>query len=44
MGRLLGTVLSGVIYQQFGLLACLGIASVLMVLASFFVRKITYTH
>jgi len=39
MGRLLGTVLSGVVYQQFGLLACLCIALVLMVLASYFVRK-----
>jgi len=39
MGRLLGTVLSGIIYQQFGLLPCMCIALVLIVLASCFVRK-----
>ncbi len=40
MGRLLGTVLSGLVYQQFGLLACMCCALVLMILASYFVRKI----
>ncbi len=44
MGRLLGTVLSGLIYQQFGLLSCLCIALILMILASCFVRKTKYTH
>jgi len=39
MGRLLGTVLSGVIYQQFGLLPCMYIALVLIIVASCFVRK-----
>jgi MFS family permease len=41
IGRLLGTVLSGIIYQQFGLLPCMCIALVLIVLASCFVRKTT---
>jgi len=40
MGRLLGTVLSGVIYQQFGLVACMLFAFVLISLASCFVKKI----
>lgn len=40
MGRLLGTVLSGVIYQQFGLVACMLFAFVLISLASSFVKKI----
>jgi MFS family permease len=44
MGRLLGTVLSGFIYQQLGLLFCMCIALVLMVLASCFVRKTAYTQ
>ena len=40
MGRLLGTVLSGVIFQQFGLTACMFIAFIFMILASYFVRKV----
>jgi MFS family permease len=40
MGRLLGTVLSGIVYQQFGLLACLFISFLLILLASYYVRKI----
>jgi MFS family permease len=40
MGRLLGTVLSGLIYQQVGLLACMSFALVFTLLASYFVRKI----
>ncbi|ALO35759.1 MFS transporter permease [Colwellia sp. MT41] len=40
MGRLLGTVLSGVIYQQFGLSACMFFAFVFILLASCFVRKV----
>lgn len=40
MGRLLGTVLSGIIYQQFGLLVCMFFALILTSLASYFVRKI----
>ena len=40
MGRLLGTVLSGVIFQQFGLTACMFIAFIFMLLASYFVRKV----
>lgn len=38
-GRLLGTVLSGVVYQQLGLLACLFFSFLLILLASYFVRK-----
>lgn len=41
LGRLLGTVLSGFIYQQLGLLACILSSFFLMSLASYFVRKIT---
>ncbi|WP_057182001.1 MULTISPECIES: organoarsenical effux MFS transporter ArsJ [Colwellia] len=40
MGRLLGTVLSGVIYQQFGLSACMFFAFIFILLASCFVRKV----
>ncbi len=40
MGRLLGTVLSGMVYQQLGLLACLFFAFLLILFASYFVRKI----
>ncbi|TWX68794.1 organoarsenical effux MFS transporter ArsJ [Colwellia demingiae] len=40
MGRLVGTMLSGVIYQQFGLLACMSFALLLTSLASYFIRKI----
>ncbi|MFQ3210295.1 MAG: MFS family permease [Colwellia sp.] len=39
MGRLLGTVLSGLIYQQVGLLACIFFAFIFTLLASYFVRK-----
>ncbi len=44
MGRLLGTVLSGVIYQQLGLLACMSFAFLLILLASYFVRKLANTN
>jgi predicted MFS family arabinose efflux permease len=40
MGRLIGTILSGLIYQQLGLLACMSFAFVFILLASYFVRKI----
>ena len=40
LGRLLGTILSGAIYQQFGLLACVFSSFILLSLASYFVRKI----
>ncbi|MCP4986839.1 MAG: organoarsenical effux MFS transporter ArsJ [Colwellia sp.] len=40
MGRLLGTVLSGLVYQQFGLLACLLFSFILIMLARYFVRKV----
>jgi predicted MFS family arabinose efflux permease len=40
MGRLLGTILSGIIYQQVGLLACMSFALLFTLLASYFVRKI----
>jgi len=41
MGRLLGTMLSGLVYQQLGLLACLLFSFLLILFASYFVRKIT---
>ena len=40
MGRLLGTILSGLIYQQLGLLACMSFAFTLILLASYFIRKV----
>ncbi|WP_040357439.1 organoarsenical effux MFS transporter ArsJ [Colwellia piezophila] len=40
MGRLLGTILSGVIYQQLGLLACMSFAFILILLASYFIGKV----
>ncbi|KGJ89037.1 organoarsenical effux MFS transporter ArsJ [Colwellia psychrerythraea] len=40
MGRLIGTVLSGLIYQHIGLLACMSFAFIFIILASYFVRKI----
>jgi predicted MFS family arabinose efflux permease len=40
MGRLLGTVLSGIVYQQLGLLSCILFSFILISLASYFVRKI----
>lgn len=40
MGRLLGTILSGLIYQQYGLLACMLFASIFIILASYFIRKL----
>jgi len=40
MGRLLGTLLSGIIFQQLGLLACLFFSFLLILLASYFVRKV----
>jgi predicted MFS family arabinose efflux permease len=40
MGRLLGTVLSGVIYQKLGLAACLFFSFLLILFACYFVRKI----
>lgn len=40
LGRLIGTVLSGVIYQQFGLLMCLCTALIFTLLANYFVKKV----
>ena len=40
LGRLIGTLLSGVIYQQLGLLMCLCTAVIFTLLASYFVKKI----
>lgn len=39
-GRLLGTVLSGLIFQFYGLVACLLISAVLAALSAYFVRKV----
>jgi MFS family permease len=42
LGRLFGTVLSGWIYQSYGLIACLMISAVLAMLAALFVRKVDH--
>ena len=39
-GRLFGTVLSGLIFQMYGFIACLIISSFLLLLSAFFVRNI----
>ena len=40
MGRLFGTILSGLIYQQLDLLACMAFSFIFILLASYFIRKI----
>ncbi|GLX79582.1 MFS transporter [Thalassotalea insulae] len=40
MGRLLGTVLSGYIYQAYGLATCLMISSLLALMSGYFIRRI----
>ncbi|MEW6990766.1 organoarsenical effux MFS transporter ArsJ [Colwelliaceae bacterium 6441] len=40
LGRLLGTVLSGWIFQQYGLILCLVISMLLAACSAFFIRKI----
>jgi len=40
LGRLLGTVLSGYLFQAYGLLLCLAAASFLALLAALFIRKV----
>jgi len=40
MGRLIGTVLSGVVFQSFGLVACLAAATLFLILASFISNKL----
>ena len=42
MGRLLGTVLSGWVFQQYGLVACLYISATLAALAAIFIRKVEF--
>ena len=42
MGRLLGTVLSGWVFQQYGLIACLYISALLAALAAVFIRKVEF--
>jgi predicted MFS family arabinose efflux permease len=46
LGRLLGTILSGVVYQSFisseqGLLACLSISALLALGAAFFIKRVS---
>jgi len=41
MGRLIGTVLSGVIFQFYGLIPCLVISAILALLSGIFIKKIT---
>ena len=40
LGRLIGTVMSGYLYQQFGLLVCLVMALIFTLLARYFVQKV----
>jgi len=40
MGRLIGTVLSGLVFQQFGLVACLAISAVFISLAALLSTKL----
>ncbi|WP_281556313.1 organoarsenical effux MFS transporter ArsJ [Thalassomonas sp. RHCl1] len=40
LGRLLGTVLSGYLFQAYGLVVCLVAASILALLAALFIRKV----
>jgi hypothetical protein len=40
-GRLLGTVLSGAVYQVYGLEACLIISILLAGISGFFIKKVT---
>ena len=42
-GRLFGTVLSGLIFQLYGLLICLVVSSILLILSSMFVKKLDPT-
>jgi predicted MFS family arabinose efflux permease len=41
-GRLVGTILSGLVYQGFGLAACLVISSLLIAIASILSRRLAY--
>jgi predicted MFS family arabinose efflux permease len=43
MGRLIGTVLSGLVYQIYGLEACLWISSGFIALATLISFKLPYT-
>lgn len=40
MGRLLGTVLSGVVFQLYGLTSCLLISAFLALLSEIFIKKV----
>ena len=40
LGRLLGTILSGWIFQLYGIVVCLLISAILAVLAAFYIRKV----
>ncbi len=40
MGRLIGTVLSGLIYQEFGLISCLVVSSVFVFIAALLVKPV----
>jgi len=42
MGRLLGTILSGWIFQQYGLVMCLYISAFLAAFAAIFIRKVEF--
>ena len=44
MGRLIGTILSGVMYQQFGLISCLIVSSVFILLAGLISLQLPKTH
>ncbi|WP_440874792.1 organoarsenical effux MFS transporter ArsJ [Thalassotalea sp. PLHSN55] len=42
LGRLVGTILSGWVYQQYNITACLIVAAFLALSSAFFIRKINY--
>lgn len=44
LGRLIGTVLSGVIYQIHGLSACLLLSAVFVLISTFFIAKVPIKH
>lgn len=44
MGRLIGTLLSGAVYQAFGLVACIGISALLLAMATVISTKLPVSH
>lgn len=44
LGRLIGTILSGVIYQEYGIEACLIGATIMALCSSWFINQVTLPH